>query len=255
MSPASSPPQFLARVADGRLPGSSAQVSAADRQETLVCTLEEAGGRDGKSLCSHKTTLADIIDFGAAAAVPVDVCRERLGPAFVATFLESQYQRGLQEKSANLASSALASLRFLAEHCGLDAPDLHCKQVTSRARPSVLGDAAPPARNPAGVVPAWLVYRLGLLAQGEHSSLQYFYTLGMRPQEWSIVIHFARLFVIGLICGLRMVELEAAYLVPEEDPRVVAVKYPPKGDPKSEHAHHLGLRPRHARPPHVVACL
>ena len=125
------PPQFLARVADGRLPGSSAQVSAADRQETLVCTLEEAGGRDGKSLCSHKTTLADLIDFGAAAAVPVDVCRERLGPAFVATFLESQYQRGLQEKSANLASSALASLRFLAEHCGLDAPDLHCKQVTT----------------------------------------------------------------------------------------------------------------------------
>lgn len=38
--------------------------------------------------------------------------------------------------------------------------------------------------------------------------------------------------MVGLICGLRMIELEGAILCPEPDPRVVTVKYAPKGDRK-----------------------
>jgi hypothetical protein len=232
------PPAFLTRVADGKLSGSSEQVAPADRFETLVGTLADAGGRDGKPLAQHRLVLASLIDFGAAASPSVDVCTEAIGPAFVGKFLESEFQRARAEGSVHLASTALASLRFLAAHCGLLAPDLHSAQVTQKARPATAQEGSEtPAPTPAGVVPAWLVHRLGLLAQGGDTFLSELVAQGARPANWCIVVHYARAFSIAILCGLRMIELESAYLVEEADPRVISIKYPPKGDVKLPHAH------------------
>ena len=223
------PVPFLARVLDGSTSGTSQQVGPAARRRALIDTLVEAGGRDGKALTAHRTTLADLIDFGASSEPKVDVTRTLLGPAFLGAFIRHKFDLAIARSTPTLSISALRSVRFLASHCGLLAPDTEASMVTAWARSAIPSGALVPPTQQAGTIPAWLIYRLGLLAQDDPSFRAELQAKGFHPN--AVVTLYARSFVLAILCGLRMRELESAQLVHDADPRVIAVIYSPKGKP------------------------
>lgn len=227
------PDAAVNRICDGKVPGSHVHYAEDERRDRAVDSLAVSGGAAGESLTGHLTVLAALVDFAAAGGFKrrggSDIFASgSIPPPLLGEFLAWERARGFVCGAVGAAPSALVSLRFLADHMGLPAPDLSSDVVTAHAKDSLDVGEVRPDSAASHCVPLRLVMGREAFAGDFVSSPRPAKAAGFHEPAWA----WACSRIIAFKFGLRGKELRSARLVECPDSRIIRVSFHPKGDPK-----------------------
>ena len=222
------PDGLAARVADGAVPGSHAQLTRPEVVRKTHDAIYKGAGPHGHNVTGPKRALASLIDMLAARSPPIAVDAE-LGPGVLGCYVEAEFRRAYATGSRDLAVTAVSDLRWLRDHCGLRAPDLESDVFMRWAVPAPTSAGTFREPSPAGNLP------LRLLCALEDAATRAFATAaasGVAPAPLAVYLGS---IVVCTMAGRRIKEGRTATLLPARVTPAGSLmgSYHPKGAPEA----------------------